>query len=92
MLEDDRRKAVNFIVNDVYVPALLKHLDTFVKEYASNLNDAHALAKLFNRDVPMKPARLDLRRLHTELVDNIVSYEIIVNKHRNEKPTKQTEE
>lgn len=86
MTPEDHRKAIEHIVNERYSPQLSAYLVDFLQKYSDLVQEQIAWSKVFGRPIAQTPVKLDLRDLHTQLINDLVSLEIILgSKKENEK-------
>lgn len=91
MTPEDRRKAIEHIVNDRYSTQLSNYLVQFLTQYSQHVQEQVAWSRVMGRPIYVEPVRLDLRPLHTQLINDLVAFEIILGKDTNVPSYKETD-
>lgn len=74
----DARKAIEHIVDEVYIPALKKRISIFLKEYSDELRKAEQLSyRIGGVPVKSKDVTLDLRNESRALINDLFDFFLI---------------
>lgn len=83
MTPEEKRKAIEYIVHEVYIREHNRLLQEFLVKYGDAVRQSLRFADAIGINVSMPPLTFDLRKPTEELVNNlIVSFEVL---HKGEK-------
>lgn len=73
----DKQKAIEHIVHNVFVPEHNRALALFLVQYTEQVRKSTELSLAIGIPVSMPPTHLDLRQPIEQLVNNLLSFEIL---------------
>ena len=80
MTIEDKRKAIELLVQDVFMPEHNLLLAQFLVDYGNSLKQSTLLSMQLGVQVGLPPVHFDLRVPTTKLINNLVEIEVLFNK------------
>ena len=80
-IEEDKRKTVDFLVKQVFLPHHNQYLQEFLGRYSEQMKTNILLSLQTNTPIILPPLHFDISEPIEQLIANVTKIEVIYKKH-----------
>lgn len=77
MTEAERRKAIEYLVYDIYMPQVTHALGTFLSQYRETMRQSFIISQAMGMPVTGQTLQFDLRPLNEQLIGELVKCDFL---------------